>query len=470
MNKFNLIKSKNANSLAFFNILGPVILNGINFFTIPIFTRLLGTINYGQVSIYLTWVQVMTILVGLQTCGSIATATIHFNDKEGDEYCSSILFLSFCSFATISVISLLFIKPITAFLGMNNITFVLVLLNSFTNYVISFATIRFTFNKQAYKTFFISIIVAITGVVLSLIFINSIDLYENRDMGRIVGYALPHIFFGAILFFSFLLKGKVLFSKKFWGFCLPICIPLIFHGLSHIVLAQSDRIMLQHYASDDAVGVYSLVFTFVQVISIIWSALNNTWVPFYYDDFKLGNIDIINKRTKNYLFLFTVISIGFIYLSPEVIKIFASSDFWGGIDLVPILVVGMYFVFLYSFPVNFQFYHLKTKSIALGTVSAAALNIVLNYILIPRFSMAGAAYATLISYIMLFVFHHLVARFVVKKPYHYSFVMFIKYILALIIFIAIFYIIKDNYVLRWLIGFALAGVLVFKTIKNKSIF
>ena len=40
-----LLFGKSANQLAFFNILGPLILNGVNFFTVPIFTRLLGTEN-----------------------------------------------------------------------------------------------------------------------------------------------------------------------------------------------------------------------------------------------------------------------------------------------------------------------------------------------------------------------------------------------------------------------------------------
>ena len=70
----SLIHSKNENALAFFNILGPIILNGINFFTVPIFTRMLGTENYGIVSIYTTWVQVLSIVMGIQTGGTIAVS------------------------------------------------------------------------------------------------------------------------------------------------------------------------------------------------------------------------------------------------------------------------------------------------------------------------------------------------------------------------------------------------------------
>ena len=51
------------NRSAFYNILGPVILNGINFFTIPIFTRLLGPEQYGVVSVYTTWVGIFSIIL-----------------------------------------------------------------------------------------------------------------------------------------------------------------------------------------------------------------------------------------------------------------------------------------------------------------------------------------------------------------------------------------------------------------------
>ena len=64
----------NVNIVAFFNILGPIVLNGISFFTMPIFTRLLGTDNYGMYTIYYTWVNTFTILVSLQVMGTVGVA------------------------------------------------------------------------------------------------------------------------------------------------------------------------------------------------------------------------------------------------------------------------------------------------------------------------------------------------------------------------------------------------------------
>ena len=79
--KKNILKD-NVNAVAFFNILGPIVLNGINFFTIPIFTRVLGTDNYGLYTIYSTWVSVATILIGLQVMGTVGVANVQFPESD----------------------------------------------------------------------------------------------------------------------------------------------------------------------------------------------------------------------------------------------------------------------------------------------------------------------------------------------------------------------------------------------------
>ena len=64
---------------------------------------------------------------------------------------------------------------------------------------------------------------------------------------------------------------------------------------------------------------------------------------------------------------------------PEVTKIMAGSNYWGGISLIIPLTFGNFFVFMYGLPVNIEYYHKKTGFISLGTILAAGLNAVLNY-------------------------------------------------------------------------------------------
>ena len=96
-------------------------------------------------------------------------------------------------------------------------------------------------------------------------------------------------------------------------------------------------------------------------------------------------------------------------MSPEIVVLFAGSEYWSGIDLIIPLTVSNYFVFLYMLPVGIEYYHKKTKFISLGTVCATIANLVLNFIFIKLFGFKAAAYTTLISYILLFVFHWIMA-------------------------------------------------------------
>ncbi len=467
-----LLTGTSANQMAFFNILGPVILNGVNFFTVPIFTRMLGAENYGVISLYTTWVQIMTIVMGIQTSGTIAAARVHIEEREQDAYYSSVLSLSCVVSAGITLLVIVFINPISAFLQFNHLAVFLILAQSFGAYVISFATMKFIYHKQASLNFLVSVVVTVVSVLLSLALIMGIDRFEDRYWGRIIGYVIPNVAVGVILGIVIFAKGKKGFSKKYWKFCLPLCLPLIFHNLSQIILAQSDRVMLQKLLDDTAaVGIYSFIFNFVHIINVIYGALNNTWVPLYYDHMKQGEMDAVARRSKNYIALYTVLTMGFMLLSPEVVRIFASEEFWSGMDLIPIMTMSYYMVFLYSFPVNYEFYYKKTRIIAIGTCMAAVVNIVANYFMIPVWGIKGASIATMISYVMLFLFHHVIAHFAVKEAkYHYKFRTFVPGIIAVAATGAVFYLLLDCAYVRWGLGVVLGIYILVRMIRQKSIF
>ena len=466
-----LFTSKNENALAFFNILGPIILNGINFFTVPVFTRMLGTDNYGIVSLYTTWVQVLTVIMGIQTCGTISVSRSYFEEKELKSYYSSILSLSCITSVVVTVIVLIFIKPISAFMEMDKLIVCLMLLQSFGAYAINFVTLKHTYSKQASKNFALSVSVSLLSVIISLILIYMISEFSDRYIGRIIGYCLPNAVIGIVAAIVILVQGKTFFSKGYWKFCIPLCLPLIFHNLSQILLGQSDRIMLQRILNDNsAVGIYSFAFTFTHILNIIWNALNITWVPFYYDYVKQGDVEAIDRKSRNYIFLYTILTVGFILLSPEVIKLFASKDFWSGMYLVPVMAFSCYMIFLYSFPVNFEFYHKKTAVIAAGTFGAGVLNILFNLLLIPVWEIIGAAVATAASYAMLFVFHQLIAKYIVKSNYNYKITRFLPGIAAVIAGSAVFYLTMDLWYIRWAVGATLGIWLIIRVYHNKSIF
>ncbi len=464
------MSNKKLNYVVFFNLLGPVLLNGISFFTIPIFTRLLGTENYGIYTIYASYQPLLVIIMGLQTHAAIAPASIYYKGEERDKLFSNSLSISLIFGAIISILTLLFINTVSAFTELSAAMIIIMLAHSLGTVSVQWALAKFAYDKQAKANFVYSITIAVVSIVLSLVLIKWLLKDRASYEGYIIGHAIPYIIAGIAFFAYFMLKGNSFFSKDAWKFCIPLCLPIVFHSLSNTVLHQSAKVMLQKFGNASMAGIFGFAVTFANVINIIMNALNTTWVPFYHDDIREGKRDELKKKTNNYVFLFTCLTIGFIMAMPEVVKIFAQEDFWYSIKIIPLLAAGHYFAFLYTFPVNFEFYYKKTKSIALGTTITCIVNIALNYVFINTLGMMGAAIATVISYGILYLFHLVMAQVTIKEEYHYKYKFFYIYLAVMMAFTLLFYLLIDMPYIRWTIFFAAAILLLLRVIKNKSIF
>lgn len=148
----------------------------------------------------------------------------------------------------------------------------------------------------------------------------------------------------------------------------------------------------------------------------------------------------------------------------------ADSSYWIGIKVIPILTFAVYFTFMYQFPVNFEFFHKKTKIIAIGTVGAGVLNIILNFIMIPLWGMYGAAVATAISYLALFFVHYYIVTHMKNNSFHLKINIFIPGLIGMIIGFVAFYILAPWWYIRWGVGILMGCFELYRIYKRKSIF
>ena len=456
------------NKITLLNLASTVILQGLAFFTAPLFSNLLGTSNYGIAAVYLTWVQVANTIFTLQS-GSIAQARIYFPEEEQAAYQSSVLSLGTFSYLSFSALTLLAVRflPINVPFPMA----LLALLQGWGLYCVSFANGKFTYEFKAEENFVLSLLIAFSNVILSLFLIGRFPAEENY-WGRILGQSVSYTLIGSVVFIGILIRGKTLYCSRYWRFTLPISIPVIFHLLAHILLNQCDRIMLNSMLNSSVVGIYSLAVTFSTVINTLYSAFNNSWVPFYYEYTKRHEIFNVRKHARNYYELFTVLTMGFILLSREVYHFFAKEPYWPGSDYIPLLALGYYFVFLYSFPVNYEFYHKETRSIAVVTLSAGVCNVILNYILILKIGPIGAVIATAVSHGLQFLFHYFSAKRMKFESdiFPFRLVEALPGLCAVLLAIGITFLMPEVWLFRWGFGAALGIWQLSRIIRRKSIF
>ena len=427
--------------------------NAMSLFATPIFTRLLDPADYGIVSQYVMWNSIISLFVGLQVFSSFNNAKSDYGDESLNKYISSVTVITILSFGFIAGTGLLFIDFFSKIIGLGKELFILVLFQSFFTNCISILSMKFICTQKRYLFIILSIIVAITKISLSIVLVINM-LPETRYLGRIYGVAIPTFIIGGITLFYILYSGKFFISLKYWRYCLTLSLPLILHALSGLLLAQSDRYMLAKLVDNHAVGIYSFAYAVGSIVATIGISFNNAWVPWYYDKTKKGLNDDILKTYKSYRAIIIMMTVGFIFIIPEITRIMGSAEYQSGIYITPIIVVGSFFSFLYKFPVNYEFYHRKTLWISLGTMFAAIVNIILNFLLIPVFKEIGAAVSTLISYALLFIVHDIIVRrtligFQIRRKD-----LFLSAILVSTITI-LFYFLIDYLLLRYmfLIGF-----------------
>ena len=83
--------------------------------------------------------------------------------------------------------------------------------------------------------------------------------------------------------------------------------------------------------------------------------------------------------------------------------------------------------------VNVEQFKKKTVGMAIASISAAVLNLILNYVFIPQYGYIAAAYTTLVGYLWLLLANmYLVKRIGYKKVYDYKFVALV--VIAIMIF------------------------------------
>ncbi|MBM6860990.1 oligosaccharide flippase family protein, partial [Clostridium saudiense] len=450
------------NSAIWYTI-GTFILKGVNFFTTPIFTNLLDTNEFGVTTIYSTWSAIFAIIIGIGINGTVGSAKANLNEKDYEEYLSSTLFLATISFFVIGIASLIFRHPLEGLLGLSVPIIIVLLFESFFSFVISFTTSVFTFERNHKAYLFTSAITTLINVTLSIILILSMN--SDKYAGRIYGGAIAVVSVGIILYIKVMRRGKKLVSLDHWKFCLPIALPLIFHNLSHLILNQADKLMLQKVTTEAVVGIYGFTYTIGALINTIQLALNSAWVPWYYDTLKSGNKKEMKKVSAIYIAVFTALTIMFILGSPDILRLFSPKEYWSGMNLLPIIIAGYYFVFLYTFPANYQFYIKQTKFIAVGTITAAIINIVINWLFIPEYGMYAAAMSTLCAYIVLFFMHFILVK-VKYKHTDFPFTFNLIGIGAVAIASFITYIFINNFFVRWGIIFIILGIAAYMVIKN----
>ena len=382
-------------------ILANIINRGLALLTVPIFTRIMTMNQIGQVNLYNSWYGLISNFATLSlTSGGFSVAMKEYKD-ERDQYLSSLLTLTSTIALIIAIIY--FIKPVfwNKLTGLPTKLMILILIGLLVT-----PARDFWYSRQRYEyKYKLFCIISISSAIIATIFSVSAVIYINQPKINVEARLFSNylIVYGVAfcLWIYIFVKGKRLVNINYWKFSLSLSVPLIGYSIASQILSTSDRIMISKMVNQSAVGIYGTIYSISSVFTLIWTAVNASFVPYLYQNIdKKENVSISNISFA-LISAYALISIFLVLVAPEIVKILASIKYYEAIYIMPPIAVGVFFSTVSNLYSNILLYLKSSKYIMYASIIAAITNIGLNYVFIEIYGYMAAAYTTMICYILI---------------------------------------------------------------------
>ncbi len=444
-------------------VIGNYLLKGLVFLTIPIFARLLSPSDYGTYNTFVAYESIGTIFLGLAIHSSYKNARYKYSEEQNgimlfEHYVSTTITFLVVSTLLWFLGFFFFSDPLSNVLGLEKNCLYFLAPFCMGNAIImcfnSYMGLQYKFKNYL----LIATVNATTSIILSIILIKTI-FNSQRYMGRIIGTTAPIVIIGIIIAIYFIKKARPKNYTNFLSWGIKYSLPIVPHGLSQIVLSQFDRVMIYRMIGTTEAGLYSFCYNIYMIFFVTINSLDNVWGPWFYEKMHSKDFNQIKNISTLYTLMMSFFAAILIFISPELVKILAPSSYHDAIYCVIPVVGAGFFVFLYNIPASVEYFHEKTKYIAVGTMSAAVINILLNLYFIPAFGYVAAAYTTFATYIIYFLFHYILAwRIEQKCLFDTKKIIFISLGVISIVFGARALI--DEPIIRWSVAVILGVILI----------
>lgn len=180
-------------------------------------------------------------------------------------------------------------------------------------------------------------------------------------------------------------------------------IPLIVPQLMAWVISLSDRYFISYFCGAEAVGIYSAAYGLPSFIGGVNDAIWFVFLPIVFRLWNAGSYEEVKRYFTAAVKLFALFGIpgafGLVLLANPALTILSTAEIgqesW---KVVPFICLTTFGYAVYGYGADLFLVQRKTRPIAFFMITAAAVNALGNFLLIPRYGILGAAVATLIAY------------------------------------------------------------------------
>jgi len=459
----------------------------LSFLLLPLYTGVLATSGYGEISVIFAWFAIFNVLLAY----GMETSFFRFYIGSRDKH-------KVTSTALLSVLgSTIVFMALGFFLqdSMANITNIDVKYIKYAIYIIALdalVIIPFAWLRAREKTIryaLVKILNVIINLGLNVFFLLMLPkIIENNPDSIFSGiynpdFEISYIFISNLVAsgVTFLLMVRLYFIRPYvfgislWKKMMQYGLPILIAGIAFTVNEVFDKILLSELLPEDVadseLGMYAACYKLAMFMTLFGTAFRMGIEPFFFSHSNSHKPQLAYAQITNYFVIMgSVILLAVVVFSDILKMIFIDSAYWEAMTIVPIILLSAFFLGIYH---NLSVWYKVTDKTIFGayiSLIGATLTIVINYVLIPKIGYMASAIATLSAYGSMMVLSYFFGRKHYPVPYNMRKILF--YMLLSIIFSALsFYVFDRNLIIGSALFVLFLGLVYkFENEKLKKIF
>jgi O-antigen/teichoic acid export membrane protein len=384
-------------------LIGNLAGRALGFVAIPFYSRFLTPTQYGIIELVELSTTTVAIAFGLQSIGAALSRLYHDQRSPEDERAvvSTGLIGTGALSAAVTALFVLLAAPIGRavlhsgeWTGLLQAAFVGMFLANLVEVELIYERIR----ERARFFLAYSLVTLALNIALNVYFIGVLDLGVWGFVASklcITSVSSVYLMWRAARDVGFHVRGALVPQFVRFG------APLIVSSLAFFAIHFSDRFFLTGAVSLADLGRYALAYRFAMLLSIlVGDSFNKSWgVSFYRYAGEAGWQEQFARVAAFLTFVTVLVGLTIAVAAPEVLRVMVPASYDPPSLVLPILVLGYVFREMGDFFNNLLL--INRRSVRVGQVAAGcgALNVALNFALIPTHGIYGAAVATLLTWV-----------------------------------------------------------------------
>ena len=415
--------------------LATVLPRMLSFLLVRLYTGILPTAEYGEVSIVLSWMVFFNVILSY----GMETAFFRFYSAETDK--ENVIATSTISIFWSSILflfgALIFRNTLAswAHVDVQYITFTIWILVLDALVIIPFSKLRA--NKRPMMYAIIKIGNVVVNLALNLYFLLVLPkIYADSPdsfLGNMyidnfeIGYIFVSNLLASLLTFVVLSPNYVSLKRNFdvvlWKKMMRYGLPILIAGIAFAVNEHFDKILLGYWLPDNIakseVGAYSACYKLGLFMVLFATAFRLGIEPFFFSHTSNENAPQTYAMITKYFVIFgSLILLGVIVFA-DILKLLLldNESYWEAMKVVPLIILANFFLGIYN---NLSVWYKLTDKTIIGayiSIVGALLTLLLNYVLIPTFSYYGSAIATISAYGSMMLISYILGKKHYPIPY-----------------------------------------------------